>query len=221
MRPAERRAVATLLGLALVGHGVRVLLARPGEAPGAVRILGGGSNPRAHADSARRAHRPLAPGERIDLDLALPGELIRLPRIGPGLARAIVADREANGPFGGLEGLGRVKGIGPALLRVLEPHARFSGRARPVQPPEGRSAAPGPRNRQSGVPSPTPTPPMDLNLAGPEDLARLPGIGPAKAAAVVAWRTRHGPFTSVDELVKVPGIGPKSLAGLRGKVVVR
>jgi competence ComEA-like helix-hairpin-helix protein len=220
MRPAERRAVATLLGLALVGHGVRVLLARPGEAPGAVRILGRGADPRAHADSVRRANRPLGPGERIDLDAAAAGELARLPRIGPGLARAIVADRAANGPFGGLEGLGRVRGIGPALLRVLEPHARFSGQARVGTAPDGSGGARGRGNGLSVAPQGNPPPPLDLNLAGAEDLAHLPGIGPAKAAAVVAWRVRHGPFTTVEELVDVPGIGPKTLEGLRGRVGV-
>lgn len=206
MRPAERRALLTLLGLALVGHGVRLALARPGDAPGALQVPGQPANPYAHADSARRLSRPLAPGERVDLDRAGPAELVRLPRIGPALARTIVADREANGAFGGLEGLGRVRGIGPGTLRLLEPHAGFSGTAG-VAGTAG-SAGAGPET------------PVDLNLVGPEDLARLPGIGPARGAAIVAWRGRHGPFRAVEELVRVPGIGPKTMEGLRGRVRV-
>jgi len=205
MRPAERRAVLTLLGLALVGHAVRLALARPGDAPGAVAVPGQPADPGAHADSARRLSRPLAPGERVDLDRAGPAELVRLPRIGPALARAIAADREANGPFGSLEGLGRVRGIGPGVLRLLEPHAGFSGTAR------GAGAA-GTAGTAGGM--------VDLNLAGPEELARLPGIGPSRAGAIVAWRARYGPFRGVEDLVRVPGIGPKTVEGLRGRVGV-
>ena len=57
--------------------------------------------------------RPLAPGELVDADLASPAELARLPRVGLALAKVLVADRQAKGPFGSLEGLDRVPGIGP------------------------------------------------------------------------------------------------------------
>ncbi|HSE27683.1 MAG TPA: helix-hairpin-helix domain-containing protein [Gemmatimonadales bacterium] len=212
MRPAERRALLTLLGLALVGHGVRLGLARPGDPPGAVGLPGGQADPRAHADSARRLSRPLAPGERIDLDRAGTVELVRLPRVGPALARAIVSDREANGPFGSLEGLGRVRGIGPGTLRLLEPHARFSGTAR------GAGAAG--KAGKVATAGEGPQAIVDLNLAGPEELARLPGIGPSRAAAIVAWRARHGRFGRVEDLVRVPGVGPRTVEGLRGRVGV-
>ena len=48
--------------------------------------------------------------------------------------------------------------------------------------------------------------PIDLNRAGPELLAELPGIGPAKAQAIVDLRERRGAFGSVDELEEVRGI---------------
>ncbi len=197
-----------------MGHGVRLALARPGDPPGALQGPGQPANPRAHADSARRLSRPLAPGERVDLDRASAAELDRLPRIGPALARTIVADREVNGPFGGLEGLARVRGIGPGTLRLLEPHAGFSGAARAAR-------AAGPAGRQDGGAAGEGSGALvDLNRAGPEELARLPGIGPTRAAAIVAWRGRHGPFRAVEELVGVPGIGPKTVEGLRGRVGV-
>jgi competence protein ComEA len=56
---------------------------------------------------------------------------------------------------------------------------------------------------------------IDINSAGAEELARLPGIGPAIAAAIVADRTARGPFASVDDLLRVRGIGPAKLDGLR------
>lgn len=57
--------------------------------------------------------------------------------------------------------------------------------------------------------------PIDINAGGIEDLVRLPGIGPAKAEAIVRARSRRGSFASVDDLLEVKGIGPMTLAALR------
>ena len=48
---------------------------------------------------------------------------------------------------------------------------------------------------------------VNINTAGVEELKALPGIGPSKAAAIVAYRDQHGKFKSVDELKQVKGIG--------------
>jgi competence ComEA-like helix-hairpin-helix protein len=62
---------------------------------------------------------------------------------------------------------------------------------------------------------------LDLNLAGAEDLAALPGIGPVRAGRIVAARAaRGGRFASVDDLLEVPGIGRVTLARLRPHVQV-
>ncbi len=53
---------------------------------------------------------------------------------------------------------------------------------------------------------------VDLNTASADELARVPGIGPKKAADVVAWRDAHGPFTRVDQLDQVKGFGKKALS---------
>ena len=50
-------------------------------------------------------------------------------------------------------------------------------------------------------------PKVNLNSAGVDELDELPGIGPAKAESIVAYRTEHGPFHSLDELTDVSGIG--------------
>jgi competence protein ComEA len=71
--------------------------------------------------------RPLAPGERIDVDRADVTDLTRLPRIGPALAQRIVAWRERHGPFGSLARLDSVSGIGPALLDAIQSYVSFSG----------------------------------------------------------------------------------------------
>jgi len=56
---------------------------------------------------------------------------------------------------------------------------------------------------------------VDLNVADAAELAQLPGLGPATAGRIVAYRDAHGPFVSIEGLLDVPGIGAVTLAGLR------
>jgi competence protein ComEA len=63
-------------------------------------------------------------------------------------------------------------------------------------------------------------PTVDLNAATAADLESLPGVGPATAAAILAHRDQHGPFSSVDELIEVRGIGPAKLEAIRPLVTV-
>ncbi len=62
--------------------------------------------------------------------------------------------------------------------------------------------------------------PVDLNTATRDALQGLPGVGPSKAAAVVTWRERHGPFQRISDLDAVPGFGVATLAALREHVYV-
>jgi competence protein ComEA len=63
----------------------------------------------------------------VDLDRATEQEIDRLPRVGPVLARRIVANRDSFGPFGSIAGLRRVKGVGAATAERLAPLVTFSG----------------------------------------------------------------------------------------------
>ena len=65
----------------------------------------------------------------IDLDVATLDEIDALPRIGPTMAARLLANRDSFGPFRSLDGLRRVKGMGPATLRLLAPRVTFSGRS--------------------------------------------------------------------------------------------
>lgn len=62
---------------------------------------------------------------------------------------------------------------------------------------------------------------LDLNRADHAQLELLPGVGPATAARIVAYREQIGGFRTVDELSGVRGIGPRTMERLRGRVVVR
>ncbi len=211
----ERRAVVLLLGLAVAGQALRVWWSTPDSPPGSVSLFPGvpTGSPSAHRDSSVALTRPLAPGETIDLDRAPPIELARLPRVGMVLARIIAADREARGPFGSLQALDRVPGVGPGLLRSIGPYARFSAHIVPPDPVVTRPAA--------GAAAPAAPPGvLDLNRATAEQLEGLPLVGPALAQRIVAHRTAQGPFRSVDSLVRVRGIGPAILARIRDRLRV-
>jgi competence protein ComEA len=55
---------------------------------------------------------------------------------------------------------------------------------------------------------------VNINTATPEQLRLLPGVGPAKAANILAYRRAH-PFRTVEELVRIKGIGHKMVRRLR------
>ena len=93
-----------------------------------------------------------------------------------------------------------------------------------VVPRPGESTSPAPAGPAGGAGSgggaSAPGGVVDLNAATEEQLDALPGIGPVLAGRIVAFRTEHGRFTSVDELSEVSGIGDALLERLRPQVRV-
>lgn len=107
---------------------------------------------------------------------------------GAALIRFIVSPAPAEGPLEGRDS------IADSLLvagdSALEEKAR---RGRPFEPGET----------------------IDPNVAGDVELDRLPGVGAARALRIVQEREENGPFASVEDLARVPGIGPASIERLR------
>lgn len=50
---------------------------------------------------------------------------------------------------------------------------------------------------------------LNVNTADAEALTALPGIGPVKAAAIVAYREENGPFATLQDLEQVEGISAR------------
>ena len=62
---------------------------------------------------------------------------------------------------------------------------------------------------------------VNLNTAEAGELMTLPGIGPAKAEAIIAHRTEHGPFSDPAGLMDVSGIGEKTFAALEELITAK
>lgn len=61
---------------------------------------------------------------------------------------------------------------------------------------------------------------VNLNTATKQELESLQGIGPAKAQAIIDYRTKNGGFKTIDDLKNVSGIGEKTFDKLKGDIIV-
>ncbi len=158
----------------------------------------------------------------VDLNLATAADLERLPGIGEKKAADILADRQANGPFRGVDDLDRVKGFGPATVENLRPYITVGappGAPAPSAPPPTALAnpTPAPADRVAGYPQSLR---ININTAGKEELMRLNGIGDRLAERILEYRARYGPFRRPEDLMNVQGIGEKTLEQNRRLITV-
>ena len=141
--PAERKALLFFSVVLVLGASTRAYRTLHSRSPANAGARAALERQIKAADSARRAGlrkpkrepkrktppRPVGP---VDLDVASEKEIESLRHIGPGLAKRIVADRDSLGPFGSMEGLTRVKGIGPSMVAKLDSSVTFSLVPRPT-----------------------------------------------------------------------------------------
>lgn len=62
---------------------------------------------------------------------------------------------------------------------------------------------------------------VNINQATESELTTLPGIGPAKATAIIQHRTEVGKFQTIEDLKKVSGIGAKTFEQLKELIDVK
>ena len=202
----------------------RIKVDAPGNATGntALSALIGSPAP-ASPPAARPTPAAASPAELINVNSADLPALVSLPGIGPSLAAAIVAGR----PYRSEADLDKVKGIGPAKLAALRGRITYGGPPPgvPTPPPVTRAAssiaatpAPGPKAKSQ---APAPAPPrasgrININTATPSALDTLPGIGPARAQAIIAGR----PFRSVEQIKDVKGIGDVTFDKIKDRISV-
>jgi competence ComEA-like helix-hairpin-helix protein len=164
--PGEKKALLFLSAVFLTGSAVRVASALKGndnstkESKAAIeRQIAAVDSVRKHGKGKRaRKSKPkdsvIAPAI-IDLDIATADQIETLRGIGPGLAKRIVADRDSLGPFGSLEELKRVNGVGPKLAAKIDSSVTFSLLPRPHitessrPPPSTKSGRRKPRRGES------------------------------------------------------------------------
>jgi competence ComEA-like helix-hairpin-helix protein len=140
--PAERKALLFFSVVLVLGASTRAYRTLHSRSPGDSRSRWALEHQIKAADSARRAglrkpkrekkqKQPPKPPDPVDLDVATAKEIESLRYIGPALAKRIVADRDSLGPFGSLEGLKRVKGVGSSMVAKLDSSVTFSLFPRP------------------------------------------------------------------------------------------
>lgn len=145
----------------------------------------------------------------VNINSASASELTQLDGVGTVTAQSIVEYRDQNGPFGSVEDLDAVSGIGPGTIDNI----RSSGAG---ESDAGESA----ESSSSEEPATTSGEPININTAGKSELDTLSGIGPAYAENIIKYRETNGEFSSVDELTEVSGIGPVTLDKIRSEVTV-
>jgi len=75
-------------------------------------------------------------------------------------------------------------------------------------------------NSQTGFATPSIENPLNLNTATLEEFDLLPGIGPTRSADIVAYRTQHGSFKTIDEIMQVSGIGQTTFDRIKDLIYV-
>jgi competence protein ComEA len=148
------------------------------------------------------------------------GSRVRAMLAGAGRQRVAIA----------LLALAALVGGGYVWARANPPLAGATTGQETVAPSDQTLPSAAPDTSATAAPSPdpavtpgssgiTPSAPLDLNTATPEQLDTLPGVGEVTANRIVTYRSAH-PFTTVEELLEVPGIGQRRFEQLKDLVTV-
>lgn len=140
--------------------------------------------------------------ELLNINLGTEEELMTLPGITRAIAQNIVEHRKAIGRFKKVEDLALVKGIGAEKLDIIRPEICVnkrknqscnSSRAQSLDSLDSRLHY---KNNKL----------IDVNQANVFELQCVHGLSQELAANIVDYRTKKGPFQTLDDLIKVKGI---------------
>ena len=160
----------------------------------------------------------------VDVNSASASELAAaLKGVGEKQAAAIIAYRQANGPFSSLDDLANVKGIGQKTLANNKANISFGKAAKAHSSSTSRSdsqaATTTRRSSSSAQRQAAATGVVNINTAGPEELQTLINVGPVKAERIIDYRRENGPFRSIEEIMNVSGIAEVTLEENRDRLV--
>ncbi len=137
----------------------------------------------------------------------------------PGTARVVDAVDAAGGPtaLADVDVINLAAALFDAAQVFVPRRGSVVSRAPIPRPMPGVNAPPSPNaNTPEGASSTR----ININTATMSDLDTLSGVGPSTAKAIIDYRTKNGPFGSVDDLLNVRGIGPAKLDAMREQVTV-
>jgi competence protein ComEA len=116
-----------------------------------------------------------------------------------------------------LAGIGRAATVDPSLTLATHADATVAPPPPPPPtPPPTTTALPAPppppaQAVRAGSGRATPETPVFLNEADETELRRLPGVGPKRAEAILAFRVRVGRFRRIEDLLRVKGVGRSTI----------
>lgn len=62
---------------------------------------------------------------------------------------------------------------------------------------------------------------ININKANATELETLPGVGPAKSAAIIEYRETNGPFQTIEDIMSISGFGEKTFEKLKESISVK
>ena len=137
----------------------------------------------------------------------------------PGTARVVDAVDAAGGPtaFADVDVINLAAALFDTAQIFVPRRGSVISRAPIPRPLPGVNAPPSPNvNTPEGASSTR----ININTASMSDLDTLSGVGPSTAKAIIDYRTKNGPFGSIEDLLNVRGIGPAKLDAMREQVTV-
>lgn len=150
--------------------------------------------------------------ERLNINTATEEELMTLPGVNRAVAQNIVEYRDCIGGFKKVEDLALVSGIGATKLEAIKLEICVSSRTSSSQ------HSPSSLRKELDYQSCTG---ININAATPAQLMSIKGITEKIAKNIVAFRTEHGHFKTIEDLVRVSNINSSLLDKIRFQVYVQ